>query len=132
MVPRLDLAEIQINSIIAYLRSTEEGVNKVDPIEVDWTTRFSDGDAHAGKQKYAQYCASCHGANGEGYLAGTPGPAIGNPGFLVQASDDFIYKTLKYGRRGTPMRKFLGAEGVANLSDQDAHDIIAHLRHKNL
>ena len=44
------------------------------------------------------------------------------------ASDDYIYKTLKHGRIGTAMRAFIGPTGVANLSDQDAYDIISHLR----
>lgn len=43
------------------------------------------------------------------------------------APDDYIFQTLKRGRIGTPMQPFLGTRGLANPSNQDAYDIIAHL-----
>ena len=81
------------------------------------------GEAH-----FKVYCASCHGATGEGYSVGVAGPAIGYPGFLKAASDDYIYQTLKRGRVGTPMRSFIGSTGLANLGEKDVHHIIAYLR----
>ena len=96
-------------------------------VSVDPSLQYT-GDAEAGKQNFANYCASCHGPNGEGYALGVPGPGIGLPGFLNVASDDYIFQTLKHGRVGTPMKSFLGARGLANLADQDAYDLIAHLR----
>ncbi len=61
-------------------------------------------------------------------MAGVPGPGIGLSGFLNSVSDDYILQTLRQGRIGTPMRPFLGAKGVANLTEEDAYDIIAQLR----
>jgi mono/diheme cytochrome c family protein len=88
------------------------------------------GSIVAGSRTYATYCASCHGPNGEGYSAGGSGPGIGLAGFLDVASDDYIYQTIKQGRIGTAMMPFIGAQGLENLREQDAGDIIAWLRSK--
>jgi cytochrome c553 len=124
MMPRPDLSEQVVDDIIAYLRDLSVE-NRVD-IDVDPALSF-EGDASKGSEMYSRYCASCHGPNGEGYAIGVPGTGIGLPGF-ANASDDYIFKTLKHGRIGTPMKSFIGARGLANLSNQDAYDIIAHLR----
>ena len=125
MVPRPDLTEDQVDAIIAYLRSLPI-VNPVH-VEVDWVTRF-DGNPTEGEILFGTYCTACHGPKGEGYVAGVPGTAIGFPDFLATASDDYILQTLKLGRMGTPMQPFIGARGLANLSENDAHNIIAFMR----
>ncbi|MDH3584106.1 MAG: cytochrome c, partial [Phycisphaerae bacterium] len=117
-----------LDHIIAYLRSVK--VRNPVQISVDPTKKYH-GDASAGKLKYTQFCGSCHGPRGEGYLAGGSGPGIGLAGFLQVASDDYIYQTVKHGRVGTPMRSFIGARGLANLSPSDVGDIITHLRSLN-
>ena len=122
MMARPDLPPQTVNDIIAYLRQAERTTVALDD------TKQIRGDAEAGKDKFANYCASCHGPNGEGYTANLPGTSIGLPSFLNVASDDYIFQTLKTGRIGTPMRPFMGAAGLANLSKEDAADIIAHLR----
>lgn len=124
MVGRSDLMDEDVSAMIAYLRSFAT----TESIPLDNQLRVS-GDREAGAEKFALFCVPCHGPNGEGYAVGVPGTGIGLPGFLSVASDDYILKTLKHGRRGTPMRPFLGAKGLANLSEQDAHDIITHLRY---
>lgn len=125
MVAQRHLTQSNVTDIIAYLRSMEIA-NPVE-ITVDPAKTFH-GDAQAGERKYAQFCASCHGANGEGYSAGGSGPGIGLPSFLDAVSDDYIFQTVKHGRIGTAMMPFMGAKGLANLSESDVHDIIAHLR----
>ncbi len=128
MVARVDLSDAILEDIIAYLRSVEV----VNPVEIALDPgRVAHGDVGEGATKYGVYCASCHGPKGSGYLAGGSGPGIGLPGFLAAASDDYIYQTLKIGRIGTAMRPFLGARGVANLTDEDASDIITFLRSLN-
>ena len=124
MIARPDLTE-ELDHVIAFLRSLP--VSNPVEIHVD-PTKVYDGDPEAGKNKYAMYCASCHGPNGEGYSAGGSGPGIGLPGFLLLVSDDYIFQTVKHGRLGTPMRPFMGANGLANLTEDDVYDIIAHLR----
>jgi len=125
MVGRPDLAEEDVDAVVAYLRSLP--VANPLQIQVDPSRRFQ-GNAETGGSSYQVYCASCHGHYGEGYGAGGPGTGIGLPGFLEVASDDYILQTLRLGRLGTPMRPFMGAKGVANLSKQEVYDIIAHLR----
>ena len=125
MAPRPDLTKGTIRDIITYLRS--EPVTNAITVKVNDSLKFV-GNTKAGADKYSRYCSSCHGPNGEGYLAGVPGPGIGLPGFLDTVSDDYIFQTLKHGRIGTPMKSFIGARGIANLTRQDAYDIIAQLR----
>jgi len=125
MVPRADLSAQVVNDIIAYLRDLP--IENPIELKIDSSLRFN-GDAQKGALKYASFCATCHGPQGEGYMAGVPGPGIGLPGFLDVASDDYILKTIQHGRVGTPMRSFIGARGIANLTEEDAYDIIAQLR----
>jgi mono/diheme cytochrome c family protein len=130
MVQRPDLSDQVLSDIVAYLRAVPSETS-VD-VQVDPTKDLAAlGDAVPGHGKFAIYCASCHGDAGKGYVAGGSGPAVGLPGFLNAASDDYIYQTLKLGRLGTAMKPFLGSSGLANLNDQDAHDIIAYLRSLN-
>ena len=128
MVPRRDISNKDLNNIIAYLRALP--VANPREIEVDHTVAY-DGDGAAGKGKFTAYCAPCHGTNGEGYTGGGSGPGIGLEGFLSAASDDYIFKTVKYGRIGTPMRSFIGPGGLAQLEEQDVYDIIAFLRSRD-
>jgi cbb3-type cytochrome c oxidase subunit III len=127
MVQRPDLSDQILTDIVAYLRAVPVATQvhiTVDPSK-DLASLGKSADGH---EKYTIYCAACHGEGGKGYVAGGAGPAIGLSGFLDAASDDYIYQTLKLGRMGTAMKPFLGAKGLANLNDQDAHDIIAYLR----
>jgi len=130
MVMRPDLDDQTVTDIIAFLRDVPEvGESniKVDPT-IDYASL---GDSARGLEIFNIYCASCHGESGKGYVAGGPGSGIGLKGFLDEASDDYIFQTLKLGRAGTPMRAFIGARGLANLKDEDAYDIIAYLRSLN-
>jgi cytochrome c oxidase cbb3-type subunit 3 len=125
MVPRPDLPPQTVNDIISYLRALPVA-NKV-AYNVNPALELR-GDATQGAELFANYCASCHGPQGQGYVIGVPGPAIGLPGFLKVASDDYIFQTVKHGRVGTPMKSFLGSQGLANLTESDVKDVIAHLR----
>ncbi|WDE96247.1 c-type cytochrome [Lentisphaera profundi] len=125
MVARPDLSGQKVDAIIAFLRSLPISNPKV--IKVDNSLKFT-GDIKKGADHYLKFCSSCHGTEGQGYSYGGPGPGIGLPSFLNQASDDFIFQTLKHGRSGTAMLSFIGATGLANLSEQDAKDIIVFLR----
>ncbi len=130
MVQRPDLSDQVLADIVAYLRALPGGATP--DIEVDPTKDLASlGDAGTGAETFGIYCVSCHGPDGKGYVSGGPGSAIGLSGFLDAASDDYIFQTLKQGRVGTPMRPFIGARGLANLSEQDAHNIIAYLRSLN-
>ncbi len=125
MAPRPDLQGAPLEHVIAYLRDLPVS-NPIDrELHADRECR---GTPANGERLFARFCASCHGPNGEGYSAGGAGPAIGLPGFLSVATDDYLFQTIAHGRVGTPMRGFLGANGLANLGEQEVSDIIVHLR----
>lgn len=84
-------------------------------------------DPVRGRQLYEAACANCHGWEGRGNLG--MGPAVTNPDLLATADDAFLWATIAYGRRGTPMFPSLrGLDGVRQLSAQEIHDLVAYLR----
>jgi mono/diheme cytochrome c family protein len=128
MVARPDLGGASVDHIIAYLRS----LPVANPVELTVDeSRKAAGDLEAGRAKFENFCAACHGPYGEGYSAGGSGPGIGLPGFLEVASDDYILQTAKQGRVGTAMMPFVGSRGLANLEESDIDDIIVYLRSLN-
>ncbi len=126
-----NLSSAQLQAIIGYIRtwmpegSTAPAYN---------TTPVS-GNAGRGEMLFAERCAACHGANGEGGsgtgvtfsrprdLPVIP-PALNNTAFLDAATDQMIKATLMEGREGTPMASFL----QQGLSEQDINDVVAYVR----
>ncbi len=125
MPPFAHLDPDSVKAIIAYLRSHTEEPNRAAEIDAQPDAH---GDPRLGKQWFEQICVTCHGVKGDGYFAGGTGTAIGKKGFLNKVSDGFIRTTIKEGRSNTRMRGFTGADGLANLSDQEIDDIIVYLR----
>ena len=125
------LSEAQVMAIITHLRSLVPNEGDV----AHKVYKSVNGDPERGKVLYGGYCASCHGANGEGghgtgvtfsrprELPVMP-PALNNPGFLKAASDEMIKRTLIEGREGTPMRSFV----KLGLSEQNVDDIVSYVR----
>ncbi|QFU24543.1 c-type cytochrome [Shewanella eurypsychrophilus] len=128
MGPYAHLGKEKIVAIVAYLRSHETLPHR--SAEVD-KQRSAQGDARKGELWYHDICSTCHGPQGDGYLAGSSGTAIGKAGFLSKASDGFIRETIKYGRSNTRMLPFYGSAGLANLDEQEIEDIITYLRTLN-
>ena len=86
----------QIQAILVFLRSEQRSPRVVvDEVEVT-------GDATAGAPLFAQHCARCHGARGEGVDA----IALANPALLGSASDGFLQYAIAHGRTGTRMPAF--------------------------
>jgi mono/diheme cytochrome c family protein/rhodanese-related sulfurtransferase len=77
------------------------------------------GDIERGAQVYQQYCADCHGAQGEGITA----PALANPSALAHNKDEFIRYAIENGRDGTPMVAFSDT-----LSEPDIDNVTAFIR----
>ncbi len=123
------LSDAEVRSIVAHLRS----FGPAKPLAISQQPVV--GDAAHGKALFAQRCAPCHGANGEGGhgtgvtfsrprdLPIIP-PALNNRGFLAAASDQMIKATLMNGREGTPMVSFV----KQGLSEQDINDVVSYLR----
>lgn len=123
------LSPAEVDAIVGHIRSWNKGPT------ARYSSRPVKGDPAHGKQLFGQYCATCHGANGEG-AKGTGvtfsrprdlpimAPALNNAGFLGAASDAMIKATLMKGRNGTPMVSFLSQ----GLSEKDINDIVSHVR----
>lgn len=79
-----------------------------------------------GGELYAKYCALCHGANGEGYLADNA-PSLVTDTFLASASDGFLYGSIERGRPGTAMAAY-GQRLGGPLAEHEMRAIIAWLR----
>jgi cytochrome c553 len=73
-----------------------------------------------GQNTFSNMCVACHQPEGIGKTG--LAPSISNRDFLATASDDFIRKTIRLGRPGTPMVAW------SMLSDQQVSGIIAYLR----
>lgn len=125
-----ELSDVQVRAIVSHLRSwtPQQAGTSHSAVKVK-------GNVARGKQLYAQHCAACHGANGEGghgtgvtfsrprELPVMP-PALNNSGFLQSANDQMIKQTLMRGREGTPMVSFL----KQGLKERDIDDIVAFVR----
>lgn len=110
-----------IRALVAFLRSWQQDVPKppMPPL--------GRGDADRGRRLYEMACANCHGWDGRGELG--MGPALNNPDFLAAADDTFLWATIAYGRRETPMFPSLrGLGGVRQLSAREIDDLVAYLR----
>jgi cytochrome c oxidase cbb3-type subunit 3 len=128
MVPYAHLGRDKIKAIVAFLRSHETLPYRADEVNEQPDAH---GDPRFGKQWFDQVCSTCHGVQGDGYLAGGSGTAIGKPGFLDKVSDGYIRETVKVGRSNTRMLPFQGAAGLSNMSDQEIDDIITYMRTLN-
>lgn len=128
------LKKEEIESIATYVRSWQvqdyKGIN---------AKRIA-GSKSNGKQLFNGICSGCHGTDGLGgpqvggghvtkAIAGFPGSALNNQGFLKSATDGYIKATLMYGRVGTPMGAYLkGKQGFVELSEEEINDIVAYIR----
>jgi len=78
---------------------------------------YSPADVQIGKQLYGDNCSNCHGPNGD-FVSGVD---LGHGQFRRASTDNELVAIMVQGIQGTPMPP-------ANLSDQQAHQIVAYLR----
>src|SRR5580693_5810394 len=78
---------------------------------------YSPADIQAGKQLYGVNCTHCHGPTG----SSVAGVDLGHGAFRRASTDNELVAIMVQGIMATPMPP-------ANLSDQQAHHIIAYLR----
>jgi len=71
-----------------------------------------------GDELYARHCSSCHGKDGNGGV----GVPLALPSFLNSVSDEYLKKTIRYGRPGRIMPAF------NVLSDAQVSAVVSHLR----
>jgi mono/diheme cytochrome c family protein len=105
------LDAVQMQAVIDHLRVLAGGAYRPNPV--------SGGIA----KDYLAYCASCHGANGDGrgIAAGrlAPGPRdFRDPGWMAGQTDERLADAIRAGRPGTAMPPFatlLSQEQIARL-----------------
>ena len=83
-------------------------------------------DLAATKATYLRLCAPCHAADGKGYAADFA-PSLVNPTFLESASDDFLRRSIVFGRPGTSMGAYGKALG-GPLDDVAVENLVAWIR----
>lgn len=71
-----------------------------------------------GKRLYQQNCAACHGHEGRGGV----GVPLALDDFLANATDEYLFETIRRGRPGRVMPAF------ENLSDEEVTAIVEHVR----
>ena len=89
------LDDESLDAIVAYIRSWEQNPPVEQPPEVAATP----APQRSGAQIYAEVCAQCHGANGEGRV----GPALRDPDFQAKNTDQDIFDTINLGHEATAM-----------------------------
>jgi mono/diheme cytochrome c family protein len=91
--------------------------------------RAPPGDAMRGAVAYRTYCASCHGADGQG--GGKGGPVV-TPSYLALVSDQGLRTTVIAGRVDLGMPDWRGYIPGTPMSDQEIADVVAWLAsHRN-
>ncbi|HVZ75078.1 MAG TPA: c-type cytochrome [Polyangia bacterium] len=79
-----------------------------------------------GRLAFTKYCATCHGAAGNGYAADNS-PSLKTATFLASATDEFLRAGIGRGRPGTAMAGYARALG-GPLVPEEIDAIIAFLR----
>lgn len=107
------LSRSDVDAVVAFLRTYA-----AEPFE-DVSALTVSGVATRGAVTYAAWCASCHGAAGQGGRA----PTLNNPVFQDTVSDGFLLRSIERGRRGTAMSAYSG-----RLSGTELEDLVAFVR----
>jgi cytochrome c oxidase cbb3-type subunit III len=85
-------------------------------------------DLAAAKAAYTRLCAACHADDGTGYRA-DHAPSLVNPTFLESATDEFLRRSIIFGRPGTSMAAYGKALG-GPLDDAAVAGLVAWIREK--
>jgi len=117
------LTDAQIDVITSGIRSwgrpgVLEGANPPPRVAT------SAGDAQRGAEAFGTYCASCHGAHGEGRPKGS---AITNDSFLALVSDQGLRTVIIAGRADLGAPDWRGYRPGRPMSDQEVTDVVAWL-----
>jgi mono/diheme cytochrome c family protein len=116
------LTDAQIDAITNGIRSWQQpaGLGYAPPPRV----ATSAGDAHRGQEAFGTYCASCHGAHGEG---GAKASSITSDSFLALVSDQGLRTVVIAGRPDLGAPDWRGYVPGRPMSDQEVTDVVAWL-----
>jgi mono/diheme cytochrome c family protein len=130
-MPALGLSEADVEALTFYTLSLRrrDVPGTYMPRDHMRVARFREREfASDGATLFGAFCASCHGAGGQGHRASGMNafPSIANPDFLSIASDDLVTQTIARGRPGTRMRAW--ADGATGLDHADVAALVDYLR----
>jgi len=114
------LTDAQIQEIIKFI--TRDRPSEMAP---PFNYRRFVTDVQRGKKLFDIRCSICHGKDGKGGK-NLLGINLVNPTVQKLVDPEFLAKTIRDGRKGTPMPPF-GPNGIG-LSNQDIADIVAYVR----
>ncbi|MDQ3364650.1 MAG: c-type cytochrome [Myxococcota bacterium] len=77
---------------------------------------------------YQKLCAACHAADGRGYAADFA-PSLINPTFLESATDEYLRRSIVWGRPGSSMGAY-GKSLGGPLDDAEVDKLVAWMRSK--
>jgi mono/diheme cytochrome c family protein len=116
------LTNKQIDVITTELRSHWSRPGSLDGANPPAYAAKSAGDGQRGAVAYETYCASCHGAQGQG---GRKGSAITNDSFLALVSDQGLRTIVIAGRPELGAPDWRGNIPGKPMSDQEITDVVA-------
>ena len=108
------LDQEDVDAIVAYIRSWEANPPVEVPPEVAQETL-----ALKGAEIYQSICTQCHGAQGEGGV----GPALSDPKFQADNTDQAMFDTISQGHANTPMIAWGDV-----LSEEQIKQLVAFIR----
>jgi len=118
------LTDKQIDVIVGGIRSHWSKPGILDGANAPSYTAKSVGNPQQGEVAYTKFCASCHGASGEGTAKGS---AITNDSFLALASDQGLRTVTITGRPELGAPDWRRNVPGTPMSDQEITDVIAWL-----
>lgn len=128
-----------MQAMVAYIGWVGQNVPKTERVDIVNAVPIDTDlkpDPERGRVLYGQYCAACHGTNGEGRRDGTGvyafPPLWGDESFNIGAGMARTYKAAAFIKAAMPMgvqtHGMWGEGGL--LSDQDAVDIAEYFTHQ--
>lgn len=89
------------------------------------TRPLSETQAEAAAENYQRYCALCHGGDREGY-ANDHAPSLRSSALLAPGNDLFMFRSIAYGRPGTPMAAYREESG-GPMSNREINQLVRWL-----
>lgn len=118
------LTDKQIDVITSEMRSHWSRSGILDGANPPSYGAKSSGNAQRGEAAYGTYCASCHGAQGQG---GSKGSAVTNDSFLALISDQGLRTIVITGRPELGAPDWRSNVPGKPMSDQEITDVVAWL-----
>lgn len=118
------LTDKQIDVIVSDMRSRWSKPGILNGANAPSYAAKSSGNVQQGEVAYGKYCASCHGASGEG---GPKGSAVTNDSFLALISDQGLRTIVIAGRPELGAPDWRGNVPGQPMSEREVTDVVAWL-----